>query len=140
MRASVRFMIGTLTAACLAGCAARTPSSKSGGTSTRVLATRHGLASYYGADFHGKLAASGVRFDMNAMMAAHPSYAFGTLVRVTNRNNGRSVLVEILDRGPAPGPRADGVIIDVSRRAAEALGFAKAGRAPVRIEVLRWGP
>jgi len=105
-----------------------------------VLATRHGLASYYGADFHGKMAASGVRFDMNAMMAAHPSYAFGTLVRVTNRNNGRSVLVEILDRGPAPGPRADGVIIDVSRRAAEALGFAKAGRAPVRIEVLRWGP
>jgi rare lipoprotein A len=97
------------------------------------------LASYYGANFHGKTAASGVRFDMNAMVAAHPSYPFGTLVRVTNLNNGRSVQVRVLDRGPGSGPQADGIIIDLSRGAAEALDFLRAGRARVRLEVLRWG-
>jgi len=104
-----------------------------------VDASREGLASYYGRDFHGKTAASGVAFDMNAMVAAHPSYPFGTIVRVTNLTNGRSVRVQIVDRGPASGPRADGVIIDVSRRAARELGFIQSGRARVRLDVLRWG-
>jgi rare lipoprotein A len=104
-----------------------------------VLAARVGLASYYGQGFQGKLSASGVAFDMNAMVAAHPSYPFGTLVRVTNLKNGRSTRLEIVDRGPAPGPRSEGVIIDVSRRAAESLGFRRDGRTRVRVEVLRWG-
>jgi rare lipoprotein A len=107
---------------------------------TRILDSRQGLASFYGKDFHGKVMASGARFDMNAMVAAHPSYPFGTLVRVTNLANGRSLAVQILDRGPSAGPRADGVIIDVSQGAARALGFVRAGRARVRIDVLRWGP
>jgi rare lipoprotein A len=98
-----------------------------------------GLASYYGKEFHGKTTASGVRFDMKAMVAAHPTFPFGTLVRVTNLQNGRSVRVRIVDRGPAPGPRADGVIIDVSMGAAQALDFLREGRTRVRLEVLRWG-
>jgi rare lipoprotein A len=97
------------------------------------------LASYYGEDFHGRTTASGVRFDMNAMVAAHPTYPFGTIVRVTNLQNGRSVRVRIVDRGPAAGPRVAGVIIDVSRRAAQALGFIREGRTRVRVEVERWG-
>jgi rare lipoprotein A len=102
-------------------------------------AAGYGLASYYGADFHGRTTASGIRFDMNAMVAAHPTYPFGTIVRVTNLHNGRSVRVRIVDRGPAAGPQAAGVIIDLSRRAADALGFIQAGRTRVRLDVLRWG-
>jgi len=85
------------------------------------------------------MAASGVRFDMNAMVAAHASYPFGTLVRVTNLRNGRAVRVRIQDRGPAPRSHADGVIIDLSRGAAQTLGFIPTGRTRVRLEVLRWG-
>jgi rare lipoprotein A len=98
-----------------------------------------GLASFYGRAFDRKMTASGVRFDNHAMIAAHPTYPFGTLVRVTNLANGRSVQVRIQDRGPAPGPRAEGVIIDLSFAAAQALGFVHEGRTRVRLEVLRWG-
>jgi peptidoglycan lytic transglycosylase len=76
---------------------------------------------------------------MHAMVAAHPTYPFGTVVRVTSLENGRSVRVRIVDRGPAPGPRAEGVIIDLSERAAGDLGFLRDGRARVRVEVVRWG-
>jgi rare lipoprotein A len=69
----------------------------------------------------------------------HPTYPFGTAVRVTNLKNGRSVHVRIVDRGPTRGPRGDGVIIDLSRAAAGALGFIGDGRTRVRVEVLRWG-
>jgi rare lipoprotein A len=96
-----------------------------------------GLASYYGAGFDGKTTASGVRFDANAMVAAHPTLPFGTVVRVTNLKNGRSARVRIVDRGPARGPQADGVIIDVSRRAAETLDFIREGRVRVRLEALQ---
>ena len=104
-----------------------------------ILEVRDGLATFYGEEFHGKTAASGVRFDMKAMVAAHPSYPFGTVVRVTNLANGRAVQVRIIDRGPAAGPRAAGVVIDVSYGAAESLRFLRDGRTRVRLEVLRWG-
>ena len=68
------------------------------GVSTRILQTWEGLASYYGREFHGKTTASGIRFDMNALVAAHPSYPFGTLLRVTNLANGRSATVRVVDR------------------------------------------
>jgi rare lipoprotein A len=126
-------------AACLSGCATRVPVPTPSGSSTSILETREGLASYYGKEFHGKITASGIRFDMNAMVAAHPSYPFGTLLRVTNLANRRSTRVRILDRGPAPQPQADGIVIDLSRRAAEVLGFIQQGRARVRLEVLAWG-
>jgi rare lipoprotein A len=95
-----------------------------------------GLASFYGEAFHGKTTASGIPFDMRAMVAAHPTYAFGTMVRVTNLANGRAVEVRIVDRGPAAGPRAAGVIIDLSLGAAQALDFIDAGRARVSVEIL----
>jgi len=98
--------------------------------------TRYGLASYYARDFDGRLAASGRPFDNDAMMAAHPSLPFGTVARVMNLENGRPVDVRIVDRGPARGPREDGVIIDLSRAAAARLGFQRAGRVRVRVDVL----
>ena len=104
-----------------------------------ALEVREGLASYYGEAFQGRITASGRPFDMNAMVAAHPSYPFGTLLRVTNLANGRHVDVRIQDRGPAAGPRAAGVIIDLSRGAAERLDFIRQGRVRVRVEVLEWG-
>jgi rare lipoprotein A len=121
------------------GCAARSPAPTPTPVRAGVLDVREGLASYYGPGFDGRTTASGVRFDMNAMVAAHPSYPFGTVVRVTNLTNQRAVEVRILDRGPAQGPRAAGVLIDLSYGAAQALGFIQDGRARVRLEVLRWG-
>lgn len=97
---------------------------------------REGLASYYARSLHGNVTASGTKFDNTAMVAAHPTYAFGTVVRVTNLSNGRSVKVRIVDRGPVPRIRKAGVIIDVSRAAAEKLGFITRGRTRVRVEVL----
>ena len=85
------------------------------------------------------MTASGTRFNMNAMIAAHPSYPFGTVLRVTNVSNGRAVELRVVDRGPANGPRAEGVIIDVSYGAAQTLNFVRSGRTRVRVEVLRWG-
>lgn len=132
-------MIALWIAGCTAGHATATPPAPPAVARARVLDAREGFASYYGKAFHGKLTASGAPFDMNAMIAAHPSYPFGTLVRVTNLRNLRSVELHILDRGPARRQRADGVIIDVSHGAAQALGFVRAGRTRVKIEVLRWG-
>jgi len=100
---------------------------------------KQGLASYYGPGFDGKRTASGVTFDQNEMLAAHPTYPFGTVVRVTNLSNQRQVVVRVVDRGPAKGPRAEGVVIDVSSGAAKDLGFIRKGRTRVRLEVLRWG-
>ena len=125
-------------AMCVSACARRAPTPRPGAGTTRTLETREGLASYYGAAFHGKITASGRPFDMNAIVAAHPSYPFGTLLRVTNLNNGRSVQVRVQDRGPARRPQTEGVIIDLSQRAAERLGFIRQGRARVRLEVLEW--
>jgi rare lipoprotein A len=123
----------------VSACAMRAPVRASGARSTGVLETREGLASFYGKEFHGKVTASGVRFNMDALVAAHPSYPFGTLVRITNLANGRSARVRIVDRGPAPRQRAGGVVIDVSRRSAQLLGFIQQGQARVRLEVLDWG-
>jgi rare lipoprotein A len=125
--------------ASLAGCASHAPATTPAAGRTKALETRMGLASFYGSEFHGRTTASGARFDMNAMVAAHPSYPFGTRLRVTNLANGRSATVRVVDRGPSQELRADGLIIDVSRRAAEVLRFVQQGRTRVRVEVLEWG-
>lgn len=91
-----------------------------------------GIASWYGAPFHGRRTASGQRFDMHALTAAHPSLPFGTRVQVTNLANGRSVVLVVNDRGPF----VRGRIIDVSHHGAEHLGFVRAGTARVRVRVL----
>lgn len=123
------------------GCATRSIAPKAPGdpVRTRILEVREGLASYYGPGFHGRTTASGTRFDMNAMVAAHPTYPFGTIVRVINLSNGKTVRLRIVDRGPAAEPRAAGVVIDLSYGAARALDFVRSGRTQVRVEVLRWG-
>jgi rare lipoprotein A len=90
-----------------------------------------GLASWYGPHFARKLTASGERFDMNQLTAAHRSLPLATMVRVTNLANGRHVLLRVNDRGPYAGAR----IIDVSREAAEMLGMKQDGVAQVRLEV-----
>ena len=91
-----------------------------------------GLASWYGPGFHGLPTAEGEPFNMNAYTAAHRSLPLGTRVRVRNLQNGRAVVVQINDRGPY----RRGVIIDLSRRAAGALGMVREGRVPVRVEVV----
>jgi rare lipoprotein A len=86
-----------------------------------------GGASWYGPGFHGKKAASGQRFDQNAMTAAHKSLPFGTVVRVTDQRTGKSVNVTINDRGPFHRNR----IIDLSKAAAAKLGIQNAGTGKV---------
>jgi rare lipoprotein A len=94
-----------------------------------------GLASWYGGVFNGRHTASGERFDMNAMTACHPSLPFGSMVRVVNLKNKRSVVVRINDRGDLYNRR----VIDVSYAAAEKLAMTKSGLASVRLEVLSVG-
>lgn len=90
-------------------------------------------ASWYGNEHHGRLTASGERFDQNALTAALRSRDFGQRIRVTNLDNGRSVVVRQTDYGPASWT---GKCIDLSRGAAAALGMIRAGVAKVRIQVL----
>lgn len=93
--------------------------------------TEVGLASWYGRSFQRKPTASGERYDMNDLTAAHRSLPLDTIVRVTNLDNDRSVLVRINDRGPF----AQGRAIDLSRGAARLLDMTRAGIVPVRVEV-----
>ncbi len=91
-----------------------------------------GAASYYGKRFHGRRTANGESFNMNSMTAAHKTLPFGTKVKVTNRSNGKSVVVRINDRGPYVGGR----VIDLSRAAAAKIGMLNSGTAKVSIAVL----
>lgn len=90
---------------------------------------RTGTASWYGADFHGRLTANGETYNMNALTAAHPTLPLPSYVTVTNLANNRTVLVRINDRGPY----VDGRLIDLSRAAARALGYETSGTASVRV-------
>jgi rare lipoprotein A len=92
-----------------------------------------GLASFYGHAHDGKTTASGQDFDPKEFTAAHRSLAFGTLVRVTDLENGKTVTVKITDRGPY----ARGRIIDISLAAARALGMQDKGLTRVRLEAFR---
>ncbi|HET7497152.1 MAG TPA: septal ring lytic transglycosylase RlpA family protein [Candidatus Eisenbacteria bacterium] len=102
------------------------------GSEERLAFKEEGYASYYGREHHGRRTASGERFDAGRLTAAHRTLPFGTRVRVTNLDNGRKVVVTVTDRGPFRRHR----VIDVSRRAAEDLGFLREGTARVRLEVL----
>jgi rare lipoprotein A len=91
-----------------------------------------GVASWYGAQHHGKRTASGEVFDMNQLTAAHRTLPFGTRVRVTNRDNNQSTEVRINDRGPF----VKGRILDVSYAAARQLGALGSGTFPVRLRII----
>ncbi len=96
----------------------------------------HGIASWYGGRFNGRKTASGERYDMYAMTACHPTLPFGSVVRVVNKINHRSVVVRINDRGNLVD---EGRIIDLSYGAAERLGMVEAGLAKVNLHVLSLG-
>lgn len=89
-----------------------------------------GVASWYGRQFHGRKTANGETFDMNALTAAHRSLPLNCYIRVTNKNNGKSVVVKVNDRGPFHGNR----VVDLSYGAAKQLGITNAGTAKVSIE------
>lgn len=110
----------------LAGCASVQVTSK---TPERYIEI--GLASYYAHKFHGRATASGEIYDENKFTAAHPQLPFGTLVRVTNLKNSKSVVLKVNDRGPVSKKR----IIDVSYKAALRLDFVREGIVKVRLEM-----
>ena len=114
-------------------------SAQKGAAHLRVLDTQIGDATFYGSSFEGRKTASGRIFDGSQAIAAHRTYRFGTLVRVTNLQNRRSVNVVIVDRGPYGKNRQEGAIIDLSPSAAKKIGIIQRGQAKVRIEVLAWG-
>ncbi|MGI9380576.1 MAG: septal ring lytic transglycosylase RlpA family protein [Methyloligellaceae bacterium] len=97
---------------------------------------RVGIASWYGTDFHGRRTANGEVYDMNALTAAHPTLPMPVYGRVTNLQNGRTIVVRINDRGPYAHNR----VIDLSRRSAELLGFKNKGTAKVRVTYLGRAP
>jgi rare lipoprotein A len=100
---------------------------------SRIKHQLQGLASWYGPYFHGRKTASGTIFNKYALTAAHKTLPLGTIVKVTNINNTRSVVVQINDRGPY----IDGRVIDVSKGAAEELKMVYGGVAQVKIDVLK---
>ncbi len=111
----------------LTGCA-------SGPSSASVGEVQHGTASWY-SNADGRQTASGERFDDRKLTAAHRRLPFGTIVRVTNEQNGKSVDVRITDRGPWTGGR----LIDLSSAAADEIDMKRAGIVPVELEVLQVG-
>ncbi|HOY40938.1 MAG TPA: septal ring lytic transglycosylase RlpA family protein [Chitinophagales bacterium] len=94
--------------------------------------TEFGVASYYGTYFHGRPTASGEKYNQFALTAAHKTLPLGTVVKVTNAQNNKSVYVKVNDRGPF----VKGRVIDLSTKAAELLGYRNKGTAYVKIEVV----
>jgi len=129
----LRAALPALLAVALAACAGRTPPPATPATSVEEGWSQVGQASWYGKKFHGRPTASGERFDMDAMTAAHRSLPLGTWIDVTNLENGRRAELRVTDRGPF----VKGRILDVSRAAARRLGFLVDGTAKVRIVVTR---
>ena len=97
-----------------------------------VVQTLSGVASWYGGRFHGRSTANGETYNQHALTAAHRTLPFGTEVLVTNKANGKSVVVRINDRGPFHGNR----VIDLSQKAANQIGMVNSGTARVTVDVL----
>ncbi|MBK8502446.1 MAG: septal ring lytic transglycosylase RlpA family protein [Saprospiraceae bacterium] len=97
-----------------------------------VVATYHGKASYYADSFHHQKTASGELYDTSLYTAAHLDFSFGQQIRVTSKDNGKSVIVRINDRGPFNKRR----IVDLSKAAAKEIGMLDAGIITVRLEVI----
>ena len=103
------------------------------GCSKEPTHSLRGVASWYGQPHHGRLTASGRRFNMHELTAAHRTLPFGTRLRVTNLINGRAVTVTITDRGPFVKQR----VLDLSYAAARAIGMIGPGTAPVQLDILK---
>ena len=100
-----------------------------------ALETVIGVASYYADKYNGLITYSGEIYDMNGLSAAHPSYQMGTIIRVTNLSNDKSVIIPVNDRMPFRPDR----IIDLSLGCARELDMVTAGITEVKVEVLEWG-
>lgn len=100
-----------------------------------LLDVETGTASFYADEFNGRTTANGEVYDMNDLTAAHPTYPFNTIVKVTNLANGKDVEARINDRMP----QYKGRIIDLSLAAAKKIGMINAGIENVRVEVIKWG-
>ena len=120
----------------VAGCASVHGASRG---KVEVGMTEKGVASWYGPGFHGRQTASGERYDQDRISAAHPTLPFGTLIRVENLDNGKTLEMAINDRGPFAKRR----ILDLSKGAAQRLGVIGPGTANIRLKVLElpesWG-
>jgi rare lipoprotein A len=134
-RRSFRF-VGALLATILgiAGAQAASPATH---LNPQIIVTHHhwyqlGVASWYGKFFQGRTTASGEPFDENQLTCAHRTLPLGSVLRVTNLRNHKSVVVTVNDRGPVPESR----VIDLSKAAASALGFSDQGLAPVKVELI----
>ena len=103
-----------------------------GGGEQQVVGTEEGVASFYADSLDGNATASGEKYDKNALTAAHLKLAFGTRVRVIRKDNGKSVVVVVNDRGP----HTEGLLIDLSGAAADKLDIKTEGRVEVTLEVL----
>ena len=103
---------------------------------SRGAKPEEGWATFYARRRAGRRTASGERYEPRALVAAHPTLPFGTQVRVTRLETGKSVIVRVIDRGPSKAERRHGDIIDLSRAAAESLAFVRQGRARVRLDVV----
>lgn len=126
------FIFTLLALVFLAGCSS-TPITDSAKTSQYSQShSLTGQASWYGSKYHGKLTASGEKYNMRAYTAAHKTLPFGTIVRVTNTNNNKTVDVKINDRGPF----VKGRVIDLSQKAFEKVGATNKGIVTVKIEIL----
>ena len=101
-----------------------------------TMAGMDGLAAYYSDRLNGRKTASGQVFDQQKLTAAHQTLPFGTMVKVTNTKNGRSVVVRINDRGPTQAGR----VIDLSHAAASKLGMLRSGLVPAKLEVVKEAP
>lgn len=133
MRFRPALAISTLTIAALAlGACAKKHHRASLPAPPRIINGETGLASWYGHPYHGRPAANGEIYDMEAMTAAHRTLPFGTWVRVVNLSNNKTVDVRIIDRGPFVEHR----IIDLSHAAAQAIGLIGPGVGPVRLDIL----
>ncbi|MEN3336377.1 MAG: rare lipoprotein [Acidobacteriota bacterium] len=128
------------------GTAGRSPAPEAGaaqrtgptGTSGVAGQVRTGRASFIADSLDGRTTASGERYDKRSLVAAHPTYPLGTILRVMNTENGRVVEVKVIDRTASAAARRHRMI-DLSRAAAERLDFVSRGTARVRTEVLEWG-
>ena len=124
-------------AAAKASAAAKTSAAKKADTAAKSDTAKwclyeKGDATYYSARTHGRMMASGERYDRNGLFCAHKKLPFGTKIRVVNTRNGKEVVVSVKDRGPF----AKGRVIDLSNKAAEALDMLRAGVVPVELYVI----
>jgi len=134
----VYMCIAGICACGLIGCVASprfTSAKTSSSGESEMMTTEEGVASYYADEFNGRITSNGEKYDMNQLTAAHRTLPFNSRVRVTNTDNGQSVVVRINDRGPFKDDR----IIDLSLAAAKAISLIMTGTAHVRLEVIERG-